>query len=61
MEDEAPLDAISKELLLKILKESSWDTAKAAETLKVSRGTVYYKLKKYGINLREAAKRSANM
>ncbi len=60
-EEEAPLDAISKELLLKILRESRWDTAKAAETLKVSRGTVYYKLKKYGINLREAAKRSANM
>lgn len=61
LEDEAPLDAISKDLLLKILKESRWDTAKAAETLKVSRGTVYYKLKKYGINLREAARRSANM
>jgi DNA-binding NtrC family response regulator len=61
MEEEAPLDAISKELLLKTLKESRWDTARAAETLKVSRGTVYYKLKKYGINLREAAKRSINM
>ncbi|TAK00894.1 MAG: FHA domain-containing protein [Candidatus Manganitrophaceae bacterium] len=59
--EEAPLDAISKELLLKILKENNWDTARAAESLKVSRGTVYYKLKKYGINLREAAKRSINM
>ena len=55
-EGDAPLDAISKELLLRILKESNWDTVKAAESLKVSRGTVYYKLKKYGINLREAAK-----
>jgi DNA-binding NtrC family response regulator len=59
--EEAPLDAISKDLLLKTLKENRWDTAKAAEFLKVSRGTVYYKLKKYGINLREAAKRSINM
>ncbi|GEM_PF-2486039 len=60
-EGEAPLDAISKELLLKILKESNWDTARAAESLKVSRGTVYYKLKKYGINLRDLSKRSINM
>lgn len=49
--DGSPIDfdSINKDLLLKVLKEYQWDTVKAAEVLKVSRGTIYYKLKKYGI------------
>ncbi len=44
------IEEINKKLLLKILDENSWDTIKTAEKLKVSRGTIYYKMKKYGIN-----------
>lgn len=55
-QEETPLDSITKQLLLQVLKQTQWDTAKAAEILKVSRGTVYYKLKKYGIDPREASK-----
>jgi DNA-binding NtrC family response regulator len=55
--DEAPLlDTISKQLLLRKLKENRWDTQKTAEALRVSRGTVYYKMKKYGIDLQTLSK-----
>ena len=46
---EAPLDSLNKQALVKVLSDCQWDTAKAAEILKVSRGTIYYKMKKYGI------------
>ncbi|MGD9853077.1 MAG: sigma 54-interacting transcriptional regulator [Nitrospirales bacterium] len=46
---EAPLDSLNKQALLKILHDCQWDTTKAAEVLKVSRGTIYYKMRKYGI------------
>jgi two-component system, NtrC family, response regulator AtoC len=46
---EPPLDSIHKQALVKILTDCQWDTAKAADLLKVSRGTIYYKMKKYGI------------
>lgn len=46
---EAPLDSLNKQALIKTLSDCQWDTAKAADFLKVSRGTIYYKMKKYGI------------
>jgi DNA-binding NtrC family response regulator len=54
---EAPLDAITKYHLLDVLRKAQWDTAKAAEVLKVSRGTIYYKIKKYGIELRDGSRK----
>ncbi|MGB0911761.1 MAG: sigma 54-interacting transcriptional regulator [Nitrospirales bacterium] len=48
-EEETPLDSINKQALLDVLTQHHWDTTKAAEVLKVSRGTVYYKMKKHGI------------
>ena len=47
--EETPLDTISKQALLQVLTQHQWDTTKAADVLKVSRGTIYYKMKKYGI------------
>lgn len=47
--EEPPLDSLNKQALIKTLSACQWDTAKAADILKVSRGTVYYKMKKYGI------------
>lgn len=47
--EEAPLETLSKQALLQVLTQQQWDTIKAAEVLKVSRGTIYYKMKKYGI------------
>ena len=47
--EETPLDTISKQALVQVLTQHQWDTTKAAESLKVSRGTIYYKMKKYGI------------
>ncbi len=48
-EEETPLDSLNKQALMKVLADCHWDTAKAADFLKVSRGTIYYKMKKYGI------------
>jgi len=48
-EQENPLDALSKQAFIQILTEHQWDTAKVAKVLKVSRGTIYYKMKKYSI------------
>jgi transcriptional regulator with PAS, ATPase and Fis domain len=48
-EEEAPIDSLNKQHLMKVLKENQWDTVKTAQALKVSRGTIYYKMKKYGI------------
>jgi transcriptional regulator with PAS, ATPase and Fis domain len=60
-EEETPLDQITKQLLIQILKENQWDTQRAAEILKVSRGTIYYKLKKYGIDLRETSRKGLKL
>jgi DNA-binding NtrC family response regulator len=49
-------DAINKQLLIETLKNCNWDTAKAATALKVSRGSIYYKCKKLGINIKELSK-----
>ena len=59
--DESPIDSITKQLLLKVLKESNWDTTKAAEVLKVSRGTIYYKMKKYGIDIQEISRQGIKL
>jgi transcriptional regulator with PAS, ATPase and Fis domain len=49
-------DAINRQLLIETLKDCGWDTAKAATVLKVSRGSIYYKCKKLGINIKELSK-----
>jgi transcriptional regulator with PAS, ATPase and Fis domain len=58
---ETPIDSITKQLLLQVLRQTRGDTVKAAELLKVSRGTVYYKMKKYGIDLREISKQGLKL
>jgi transcriptional regulator with PAS, ATPase and Fis domain len=50
------LDTNTKQLLLRILKEHQWSAVKAAKALNVSRGTIYYKLKKYGIQIGRLSK-----
>ena len=54
--DSPTFNDVNKQFLLSILKDCNWDTAKAAKILKVSRGTIYYKSKKLGINIKELAK-----
>lgn len=49
-------DQINRQLLIATLKECDWDTARAAAALKVSRGSIYYKCKKLGINIKKLAK-----
>jgi DNA-binding NtrC family response regulator len=46
-------DDINRQLLIETLKNCNWDTAKAATVLKVSRGSIYYKCKKLGINIKQ--------
>lgn len=45
-----------KSLLIKTLEDCRWNTSAAAEALKVSRGTIYYKCKKLGIDLKELSR-----
>jgi len=47
-----PMDAAERKVLLDTLAACGWDTVAAAERLQVSRGTIYYRLKKYGIDIR---------
>ncbi|HET6464278.1 MAG TPA: sigma 54-interacting transcriptional regulator [Nitrospiria bacterium] len=49
-------DEINRQLLIETLKGCNWDTAKAANVLKVSRGSIYYKCKKLGINIKQLSK-----
>ncbi len=58
-DEEAPLESLSKQALLQVLTQQQWDTTKAAEVLKVSRGTIYYKMKKYGIEAPRGLRRSS--
>jgi len=53
---EAPLEAAERRVLLDTLAACGWDTAAAAERLHVSRGTVYYRLKKHGIDIRRESR-----
>jgi DNA-binding NtrC family response regulator len=54
--DEAPLDAAERKVLLDTLAACGWDTNAAADRLQVSRGTVYYRLKKFGIDIRRESR-----
>ena len=57
--EEAPLESLSKQALIQVLTQHQWDTTKAAEVLKVSRGTIYYKMKKYGIEAPRGLRRGS--
>ncbi len=46
-------DETARQTLLSVMERFGWNTAKAAEALKVSRGTIYYKLKKYKIKIKD--------
>ena len=55
-EDQPPattFDDVNRQFLLNILRDCNWDTVKAAKALNVSRATVYYKSKKFGINIKQ--------
>ncbi|MBI3994416.1 MAG: sigma 54-interacting transcriptional regulator [Nitrospirae bacterium] len=45
-------DETAKQTLLSVMERFGWNTARAAEALKVSRGTIYYKLKKFKIKIK---------
>jgi two-component system response regulator AtoC len=49
-------DEINRQLLIETLRECNWDTAQAASVLKVSRGSIYYKCKKLGIDIKQLSK-----
>lgn len=61
IENDAPLDTLSKNHLLDVLVQHQWDTVRAATALKVSRGTIYYKMKKYGIEAPRSLGRNQKM
>ncbi|HEY5594060.1 MAG TPA: sigma 54-interacting transcriptional regulator [Nitrospiria bacterium] len=46
-------DETAKHTLLSVMERFGWNTAKAAKAMKVSRGTIYYKLKKYKIKIKD--------
>jgi Nif-specific regulatory protein len=50
------LQEMNREFLLETLRGCGWDTARAAKRLNVSRGTIYYRSKKLGIDIRQLAK-----
>ncbi|MBI1317326.1 MAG: FHA domain-containing protein [Candidatus Hydrogenedens sp.] len=47
-----PLDELEREHLIATLERCGWKVAEAARALEVSRGTVYYKLSKLGIDVK---------
>lgn len=49
-------DDINRQLMIETLKDCNWDTAKAATVLKVSRGSIYYKCKRLGIDIKKLAR-----
>ncbi len=49
---EPSLEAIEKEHILKVLKETNYNKSKAAEKLGIDRATLYRKAQRYGIELR---------
>ncbi len=53
---ESAADAAERRELLDTLAACGWDTVAAAERLQVSRGTIYYRLKKYGIDIRRESR-----
>lgn len=56
----APLEAIEKGTIITALERSGGNTTKAARFLEVGRGTLRYKMKKYGIVASEAEENSKN-
>ena len=49
MDREDPMDALERELLLRVLEQTGWAMGKAAKLLKISRTTLWRKLKAHGI------------
>ena len=45
-----PLDEAERQVVLRILEEANWDQTKAMYRLKVSRTTLWRKMRKYGID-----------
>ncbi len=58
-QEDSPLETLNKQALVQVLTQHQWDTTKAAEVLKVSRGTIYYKMKKYGIEAPRSLRRGS--
>jgi len=54
LKTEDPIDEIEKEVFLEALKRNHWDREKTAKTLKISRITLWRKMKKYEIKNRKA-------
>ncbi len=54
VEKEDPLQAMEQELILKVLNQTRWNYKKTAEKLKMSRTTLWRKLKTYGIKKPES-------
>lgn len=49
IEKEDPLQAMEQELILKVLNQNGWNYKKTAEKLKISRTTLWRKMKEYGL------------
>ncbi|HZR45993.1 MAG TPA: helix-turn-helix domain-containing protein, partial [Candidatus Manganitrophaceae bacterium] len=47
IEKEDPLQAMEQELILKVLNQTGWNYKKTAEKLKISRTTLWRKMKEY--------------
>ncbi|MBA7518245.1 Anaerobic nitric oxide reductase transcription regulator NorR [subsurface metagenome] len=54
LKTEDPIDEIEKEVILEALKRNHWDREKTAKTLKISRITLWRKMKKYSIKQQNA-------
>jgi transcriptional regulator with PAS, ATPase and Fis domain len=50
IEKEDPLQAMEQELILKVLNQAGWNYKKTAEKLKISRTTLWRKMKEYGLD-----------
>ena len=56
------LDDVEKSLLFKVLKNSRWNIQLSARVLRISRTTLYQKIKKYGLDsYRDEVNRTVNM
>jgi len=54
LKTEDPIEEIEKEVILEALKRNNWDREKTAKTLKISRITLWRKMKKHEIKNRKA-------
>jgi len=50
VEGEDPMQAMEQELIAKVLEQTQWNYKKTAEKLKMSRTTLWRKLKRYGLS-----------